>query len=138
MVYHLQGGFEGIQLQSSAEHANFNRVRVHQVDRRVASGTGVFSVVHLFEWRKANSIPCCPAVHLGLGAAAEPQQLRPKLFHKVEQTGNRGLLLFVSTAKGQARDVNVQAASACRMTKITHALRFAEDFRPRHFVQMVL
>ena len=23
------------------------------------------------------------------------------------------------------------------MTKITHALRFAEDFRPRHFVQMV-
>ena len=23
------------------------------------------------------------------------------------------------------------------MTEITHALRFAEDFRPRHFVQMI-
>ena len=104
MVDHLQGGFEGIQLQSSAEHANFNRVRVHQVDRRSVRHRS-FSVVHLFEWRKANSIPCCPAVHLGLGAAAEPQQLRPKLFHKVEQTDNRGLLLFVKVQPKAKREM---------------------------------
>ena len=31
----------------------------------------------------------------------------------------------------------MKSAGSCRMTEIAHALRFAEDFRPRHFVQMV-
>ena len=32
----------------------------------------------------------------------------------------------------------MKAASSCRMAEITHALCFAEDFRPRHFVQVIL
>ena len=31
----------------------------------------------------------------------------------------------------------MKAARACRMAQISHALRFTENFRPRHFVQMV-
>ena len=94
-------------------------------------------MAHLLRQRKANAVSRRPAVHLALCAAAEPQQFCPEFLDKVEQTGNRGFLLFVSTAKRQTRDVNVQATSACRMTEIAHALRFTEDFRPRHFIQMV-
>ena len=32
----------------------------------------------------------------------------------------------------------MKAASSCRMAEITHALCFAEDFRPRHFIQLIL
>ena len=31
----------------------------------------------------------------------------------------------------------MKAASSCRVAEVPHALRFAEDFRPRHFIQMV-
>ena len=31
----------------------------------------------------------------------------------------------------------MKAARACRMAQISHALRLAKDFRPRHFIQMV-
>ena len=105
MIDHLQGGFESIQLERAAEHTDFNRIRVRKVDRRVTSGAGIFRVVHLLGRGEADAVPCRPAVHLGLGAAAEPQQLRPELFHEVQQTRNRGLLLFVGAAEGQARDM---------------------------------
>ena len=95
-------------------------------------------MVHLLGRGEADAVPRCPAVHLRLRAAAEAQQLRPEFFDKVEQTGNRGLLLFVSTAKGQTRNVNVKSAGSCRMAEVPHALRFAKDFCPRHFSQMVL
>ena len=137
MVDHLQGGFESIQFERAAEHPDFNRIRVCEVDRRITSGTRILCVAHLFGRREADTIPCRPAVHLGLRAAAEPQQLRPELFDEVKQAGNRGFLLFISTAECQAGDVNVQAASSCRMAEIAHALRLAEDFRPRHFVQLI-
>ena len=137
MVDHLQGGFEGIQLERAAEHPDFNGIRVREIDRRVTSGAGILCVAHLLRRRKTDAISSCPAVHLRLRAAAESQQLRPKLFHEVKQADNRGLLLFIGTAECQTRNVNVKSASACRMTEIPHALRFAKDFRPRHFVQMV-
>lgn len=95
-------------------------------------------MAHLFGRRKTDTVPSRPAIHLGLRAAAESQQLCPELFDKVEQACNRGLLLFVSTAKGQARNMNVQAAGAGGMAKIPHALCFTEYLFPRHFVQVVL
>ena len=94
-------------------------------------------MAHLFGRRKTDTVPSRPAIHLGLRAAAESQQFRPELFDKVEQACNRGLLLFISTAKGQARNMNVQAAGAGGMAEIPHALCFAEYLFPRHFVQVV-
>ena len=94
-------------------------------------------MVHLLGRGEADTIPCRPAIHLGLRAAAESQQFRPEFLDKVQQAGNRGLLLFVGTAECQTGDMNVQSAGSCRMAEIPHALRFAKDFRPRHFVQMV-
>ena len=95
-------------------------------------------MAHLLGRRKANTVPSRPAIHLALRTAAESKQLCPELFDKVQQARNRGLLLFVSTAKGQTRDVNVQAAGAGGMAKIPHALCFTEYLFPRHFVQVVL
>ena len=137
MVDHLQGGFEGIQLERAAEHPDFDRIRVREIDRRITSGAGILCVAHLLGWRKTDSIPCRPAIHLGLRAAAEPQKLSPEFLYKVQQPRNRGFLLLISTAKGQTRNVNVKSAGSCRVAEVPHALRFAEDFRPRHFVQMV-
>ena len=94
-------------------------------------------MVHLLGRRKADTIPCRPAIHLGLCAAAEPQQFRPEFLDEVQQAGNRSFLLLVSTAERQARDMNMQAAGSGRMAQIAHALRLAKHFRPRHFVQMV-
>ena len=138
MIYHLQGGFESIQLERAAEHTDFNRVRIRKVDRRITSSAGILCVVHLLGRREPDTVSSRPTVHLGLGAAAEPQQFRPEFLYKVQQASNRGFLLFVSTAKRQAGDVNMKAASSCRVAEITHALRLTKDFRPRHFVQMVL
>ena len=95
-------------------------------------------MVHLLGRGEADTIPRRPAIHLGLGAAAKAKQLRPEFLNEVQQARNRGFLLFVSTAKGQAGDMNVQAASPGCMAEITHALCLAKHFRPRHFIQMVL
>ena len=94
-------------------------------------------MAHLFGRGEADTIPRRPTVHLALCTAAEAQQLCPEFFDEVQQASNRGLLLLIGTAKGQAGDVNMKAASSCRMAEVPHALRFAKDFRPRHFVQMV-
>ena len=109
MINHLQGGFEGIQFERAAEHSDFNRICVREIDRRITSGTGILRVVHLLGRRKADTIPRRPAIHLRLRATAEPQQLRPELFDKVKQTCNRGLLLLIGAAECQTRNVNVQA-----------------------------
>ena len=84
MIDHLQGGFEGIQLERAAEHTDFNRVRIRKVDRRVTSGTGILRVVHLFGRGEADAVPRCPAVHLGLRTAAEPQQFCPEFFDEIQ------------------------------------------------------
>ena len=47
MIYHLQGGFEGIQLERAAEHTDFNRVRIRKVDRRISPRAGILCVVYL-------------------------------------------------------------------------------------------
>ncbi len=138
MIYHLQGGFEGIQLERAAEHPDFDRIRVREVDRRISSRAGILCVAHLLGRRKTDSIPCRPAIHLGLCAAAEAQQFCPELLDEVQQASNRSFLLLVGAAERQTRDMNVQAASSCRMAEITHALCFTEDLFPRHFIQMVL
>ena len=91
-------------------------------------------MAHLLRRRKTDAISSCPAVHLGLRTAAESQQFRPEFLDEVEQPRNRGFLLLVGAAERKARDVNMKSASACRMAEIAHALRFAEDFRPWHFV----
>ena len=95
-------------------------------------------MVHLFGRCKADTIPSRPSIHLGLCAAAEPQQFRPEFLDEVQQASNRGLLLLIGTAKGQAGDVNMKAASSCRMAEIAHALRFTQYLCPRHFVQVIL
>ena len=64
-------------------------------------------MVYLLGRGEPDTVPSRPAVHLGLGAAAEPQQFRPEFLDEVEQTGNRSFLLFVGTAKREARDMNV-------------------------------
>ena len=137
MVDHLQGGFEGIQLERAAEHTDFYRIRVRKVDCRVTSGTGILRMTHLLGRGKADTIPRRPAVHLALRAAAESQQLCPEFLYKVQQPRNRGFLLFIGTAECQTRDVNMKSTSPGRMTEIAHALRFTQYLRPRHFVQMV-
>ena len=138
MIYHLQGGFESIQFQRTAEHTDFNRVRIREIDRSVTSGAGILRVAHLLGRGEADAVPSRPAVHLALRAAAEPQKFSPELFHKVEQTSDCGFLLLICTAERQTRDMNVQAASPGGMAEIAHALRLAENFCPWHFVQMVL
>ena len=138
MVDHLQGGFQGIQLQSSAKHTDFNRIRVRKIYRRVTSGTGILCVVHLLGRGEADTIPRRPAVHLGLGAAAEAKQLRPEFLDEVQQASNRGFLLLISTAECQARDVYMKSTSPGRVAQITHATGLAENFRPRHFIQVVV
>ena len=115
MVDHLQGGFEGIQLERTAEHADFNGIRVCEINRRIAPGTGIFRVVHLLGRRQANAVPRRPAVHLALRAAAKAKQLRPEFLYKVQQPRNRGLLLFIGTAECQTGDMNVQSAGSCRV-----------------------
>ena len=120
MIDHLQSGFEGIQLQSAAEHPNFNGIRVRKVDCCVAPSAGIFRVAHLFGRRKADAIPRRPAVHLALRAAAEPQQFSPELFDEVEQARNRGLLLFIGTAKRQAGNMNMQATGPGGVAEIVH------------------
>ena len=72
MIYHLQGGFESIQFECAAEHPDFYGIRVCEVDRRIAPGTGILRVAHLLGRREADTIPRRPAVHLALRAAAEP------------------------------------------------------------------
>ena len=137
MIDHLQGGFEGIQLERAAEHTDFNRVRIRKVDRSISPSAGILRVVHLLGRRKTDTVSSRPAVHLGLRAAAEPQQLRPELFDEVKQAGNRGFLLFISTAECQAGDMYMQSAGSCCMAEIAHALRLAKNLRPRHFVQLI-
>ena len=116
MVDHLQGGFEGIQLERAAEHADFYCIRVRKIYRRITSSAGIFRMAHLFGRRKANAVPRRPAVHLGLRAAAEPQQLRPELLDEVQQAGNRSFLLLICTAERQAGDVNMKSAGSGLVT----------------------
>ena len=99
MVDHLQGGFEGIQLERAAEHTDFNRICIREIDRSITSGAGILRMVHLLGRGEADTIPCRPAVHLALRAAAESQQFRPELLDEVQQTRNCSFLLFVSTAE---------------------------------------
>ena len=80
-------------------------------------------MAHLFGRRKANAVPRRPAVHLGLRAAAEPQQLRPELLDEVQQAGNRSFLLLICTAERQAGDVNMKSAGSGRVAEVPHALR---------------
>ena len=94
-------------------------------------------MVHLLRRGEADAVPCRPAIHLRLRAAAEPQQFCPEFLDEVQQASNRGFLLLIGTAKGQARDMNVQAASPGGMAEVPHALRFTQHLRPRHFSQMV-
>ena len=89
MIDHLQGGFEGIQFERSAEHSNFNRIRIREIDRRVAPGAGILRVVYLLGRGEADTIPRRPAVHLALCTAAEAQQLCPEFFDEVQQASNR-------------------------------------------------
>ena len=84
MVDHLQGGFQGVEFERAAEHADFNGVRVRKVDGGVAPGTGVFRVAHLVCRRELHAVPRRPTVHLALCAAAEPQEFRPELFDEIE------------------------------------------------------
>ena len=70
-------------------------------------------MAHLVGRRELHAVSRCPAIHLALCAAAEPQQFRPEFFDEVEQACNRGLLLLVGAAERQTRDMNMQAASAC-------------------------
>ena len=56
-------------------------------------------MVHLLGRRKTNTVPCRPAVHLGLRTTAEPQQLRPEFLDKIQQAGNCGFLLLICTAE---------------------------------------
>ena len=95
-------------------------------------------MAHLLRRRKTDAISSCPAVHLALCAAAEPQQFRPEFLDEIEQAGNRCLLLFIGTAECQTRNVNVKSAGSCRMAEVPHTLRFTQHLRPRHFSQMVL
>ena len=95
-------------------------------------------MIHLLGRGEADTIPCRPAVHLALCAAAEPQQLRPEFFDEVQQASNRGFLLLISTAECQARDVYMKSTSPGRVAQITHATGLAENFRPRHFIQVVV
>ena len=74
-------------------------------------------MVHLLGRGEADAVPCRPAIHLGLRAAAEPQQLRPEFLDEIEQAGNRCLLLFIGTAECQTRNVNVKSAGSCRMLR---------------------
>lgn len=74
-------------------------------------------MAHLFGRREPDTVPRRPAIHLALGAAAEPQQLRPEFFDEIEQAGNRCLLLFIGTAECQTRNVNVKSAGSCRMLR---------------------
>ena len=137
MVDHLQGGFEGIQLERAAEHADFNRICIREIDRSISPRAGILDMTYLLGRGEADTVPRRPAVHLALRTAAESKQLCPELFHEVEQTGNRGFLLLVSTAKRQAGDMNVKSTSSGGMAQISHALRFTEYLFPRHFVQVV-
>ena len=84
MIDHLQGGFEGIQLERAAEHPDFNRICIREIDRSISPRAGIFRMVHLLGRRKTNAVPCRPAVHLRLGTAAEPQQLRPELLDEIQ------------------------------------------------------
>ena len=43
MIDHLQGGFESVQLERAAEHADFNRICIREVDRSVTSSAGILS-----------------------------------------------------------------------------------------------
>ena len=138
MIYHLQGGFEGIQLERAAEHSDFNGICIREIDRRVAPGAGILCVVHLFGRGEADAVPRRPAVHLRLGAAAEPQQFCPEFLDKIQQASDCDFLLFVGATKGQARNMYVKSAGSGRVAEVPHALRLAKHFRPRHFVQMVL
>ena len=138
MVDHLQGGFEGIQLERAAEHPDFNRICIREIDRSISPRAGILGVAHLFGRRKTNAVPCRPAVHLALRAASEPQQFRPEFLDEVQQASNRGFLLLISTAECQARDVYMKSTSPGRVAQITHATGLAENFRPRHFIQVVV
>ena len=67
-------------------------------------------MAHLLGRRKADAVSSRPAVHLGLCVRRLNRSSSAQNFStKVQQVGNRGFLLFVSTAECQAGDVNVQA-----------------------------
>ena len=87
---------------------------------------------------EADTVPRRPAVHLALRATAEPQQLCPELLNEVQQSRNRGLLLFVGAAEREARDMHMKSAGSGGVAEIAHALRLAQHLRPRHFVQVIL
>ena len=50
----------------------------------------------------------CPLIQLVLGAAAEFQQLFPVLLEKVEDTGNGGVLLFLTLARSQTTHMDME------------------------------
>ena len=102
MVDHLQGGFEGIQLERAAEHPDFNRICIREIDRSISPRAGILGMTYLLGRGEADAVPRCPAVHLTLRAAAEPQKFRPELFDEIEQSRNRGFLLLISTTERQA------------------------------------
>ena len=83
------------------------------------------------------AVPGCPLIQLVLGAAAEFQQLLPVLLEKVEDTGNGGVLLFLSLSEGQTAHMDMEAAGPGLMAGVAQIHGSFADLLPGHLPELV-
>ena len=79
----------------------------------------------------------CPLIQLVLGAAAEFQQLFPVLLEKVEDTGNGGVLLFLSLSKSQTTHMDMEATGPGLMAGVAQIHSSFADLLPGYLLELV-
>lgn len=94
----MQSGYQGVQFERPTEQPDLHCVRVGQVHRSIASGTGVLRMVHLILGVELHAVTRSPSVELSLCSAAEPQEFWPEFFHEEYQAGDAFLLCFIFQA----------------------------------------
>lgn len=137
LVHQLQGGQEGVPLQSTPEDAELHRGGVLEVDAGVAAGVAGLGPVQDVPGAVPVPVPGGPAVQLPLGPAAEFEELLPMLLEKVQHPGNGRLLVGIGVPEGITAHVDVEAAGAGLVGEVAHADGLPEEVLPGHFGAVV-
>ena len=73
-----------------------------------------------------------------MSTATEAQNLRPEVFHEVDQPSDGGFLFLVCDSECLARNMYMQAASTGLMAEVSERAGFFQHLRPRHVRHMIL
>lgn len=138
-VQQLEGGQDGVDLESTPEHPEFHRAAVLEIDAGIASAVvALLGIVQDLHGLLLVAVPGGPALQLPGGTAAELEELFPVLLEEVEDPGNGGVLLLLRNAEGHAVHMDVEAAAAGPMAEVAQVNGFPAEFFPGHFMELAV